>query len=58
MCVDDVDFNFKGNKDIYWICENENCNSSCIEQVRYGRSFKELWHNELTGVDEPIYVKN
>ena len=25
MRLDDVDYNFKGNKDNYWVCDN--CNS-------------------------------
>ena len=36
MVLDDVDFNFKGNQDNYWICEN--CDASAIEKIRYGRS--------------------
>ena len=44
MYVDDRDFNFKGNYDIYWGCEN--CQTSCIEEVRFSQSFKEIWHSE------------
>ena len=44
MYLDDRDFNFKGNYDNYWCCEE--CQTSCIEQVRYGRPFKEIWHSE------------
>lgn len=36
MKLDDVDFNFKGNKDNYWLCEQ--CGSSAIEKIRYGKS--------------------
>lgn len=36
MIVDDVDYNFPGNKDIYWGCDN--CNSTCFEKIRYGKS--------------------
>lgn len=34
----DVDFHFKGNKDIYWLCEQ--CLSECIETIRYGKQVK------------------
>lgn len=48
MALDDVNVNFKGNKDNYWICEN--CNTSCIEQIRYGQTWRELWHSENESV--------
>ena len=41
MILDDCDFNFKGNFDNYWSCEN--CNSFCFEQVRFGESHKRIW---------------
>lgn len=44
MFLDDKDFNFKGNYDNYWCCNN--CQTSCIEQVRFNQSFKEIWHSE------------
>ena len=44
MYLDDEDFNFKGNKDKYWCCDK--CETSCIEQIRFGQSFKEIWHSE------------
>lgn len=47
MEKDDVDYNFKGNYDIYWLCPK--CESSCIEEVRFSQSFRELWHSELNG---------
>jgi hypothetical protein len=31
MIKDDVDFRFKGNKDIYWECE---CGGNCVEEIR------------------------
>ena len=56
MYQDDVDYNFKGNYDIYWNCPN--CQTSCIEQIRFGETFKELWHSEENGVkDEEIKHK-
>ena len=37
MILDDVDFNFKGNQDEWWICENEHCEYSFIAKIRYGK---------------------
>lgn len=34
MTLDDVDFNFKGNQDNYWICD---CGGSAFEKIRYGK---------------------
>lgn len=50
MYLDDKDANFKGNYDNYWCCEK--CQTSCIEQVRFGQSFKEIWHSEENGVKD------
>lgn len=36
MVLDDVDFNFKGNKDNYWLCNS--CGSSALEKIRYGKT--------------------
>ena len=36
MRLDDVDFNFKGNKDNYFICDN--CNASALEKIRYDKT--------------------
>ena len=44
MYLDDKDYNFKGNYDNYYNCPK--CKTSCIEQVRFGQSFKEIWHSE------------
>lgn len=44
MFKDDVDFNFKGNYDNYWLCDN--CKTSCIEQFRFGHEFKVIWYEE------------
>lgn len=46
MKVTDEDYNLKGNSDIYWCCSNESCMTSCIEEVRYNHSYKEIWHHE------------
>lgn len=44
MYLDDKDINFKGNYDNYWNCKN--CQTSCIEQVRFSQRWKEIWHSE------------
>lgn len=43
MIKDDVDKKFKGNEDRYWICD---CGASCIELIRYGKSFRRIWDKE------------
>lgn len=52
MYLDDKGVNFKGNYDNYWNCES--CQTSCIEQVRFGQSFKEIWHSENFGVRDYV----
>ena len=44
MYLDDKDFNFKGCYDNYSCCEQ--CQTSCIEEVRFSQRFKEIWHSE------------
>ena len=44
MYLDDRDTNFNGCYDNYWSCEK--CETSCIEQIRFGKPFKEIWHSE------------
>lgn len=46
MYEDDRDLDYRGNGDIYWCCENEKCNSSCIEVLRNRKLVKEIWHWE------------
>lgn len=36
MTLDDVDYNFKGNQDEYWVCED--CRSSVFAKIRYGKA--------------------
>ena len=55
MLLDDKEIRFKGNRDNYWICEN--CQTGCIEQVRFGQSFKEIWHSENNGVKDFVITK-
>lgn len=38
MILDDCDFNFNGNKDNYWVCNN--CGAFTWEKIRYGKSIK------------------
>lgn len=33
MLIDDIDYNFDGCQDEYWLCPN--CNSSLFRKVRY-----------------------
>lgn len=56
MIIDDVDKQFKGCKDVYYICTK--CTGFCIAQIRFSQLFRELWHNENDGVvDETIKHK-
>ena len=41
MLIDDKETFFKGCVDKYWYCEN--CNTTCLEKIRYNQSFKEQW---------------
>lgn len=44
MVLDDIDYDFKGKYDNYWNCIK--CRTSCIEEVRFSKRFRELWHSE------------
>ena len=44
MYQDDLDYNFKGNYDVYWNCPD--CQTSCIEKIRFGQKYIEDWHSE------------
>ena len=46
MTKDDVDFNFKGNCNIYWLCEH--CNATCYEEVRFDKSYKRIWKRRIS----------
>lgn len=41
MRLDDVDYNFKGNQNNYFICDD--CEASAIEKIRYGKSISVNW---------------
>lgn len=58
MYLDDQDYNFKGNYNNYWNCEKDDCLTSCIEQVRFGQSFKEEWHSENNNEVKDYVVKH
>lgn len=36
MILDDIDYNFKGNKDNYYVCEQ--CDIACFEKIRDNKS--------------------
>ena len=36
MRLDDVVYNFKGNTDNYWVCDN--CNATAFEKIRYNKN--------------------
>lgn len=55
MYLDDVDVNFKGNKDLYWCCQN--CRTSCIEEMRCFQRFRVLWHSENDDIVKDRVVK-
>ena len=44
MLFDDCDFNFKGNKDNYWLCPN--CHITAITRIRYGQILDRAYYNE------------
>lgn len=43
MTLDDIDYNFKGNQDEYFICEN--CMTSAFVKVRYEKVCKTEFTN-------------
>ena len=56
MYLHDKDYDFKGKYDNYWACPN--CQTSCIEEVRFSKRFKERWHSENTDVKDSIIKYN
>ena len=46
MSLDAVDYNFKGNLDKYWVCDN--CNARATEMIRYGKSIKVDFIKKMT----------
>lgn len=49
MYVDDLDYNFKGCQDEYWLCSN--CYESLYVKVRYGKVCKKIYQkgDEIDG---------
>ena len=46
MYLDDIDYNFDGNQNNYFICNND-CPTSAFQKVRYGKViFEEVSENE------------
>lgn len=37
MLLYDVDYNFKGNQNEYWKCNNYECNTQTYIQIRYSK---------------------
>ena len=54
MTIYDVDYNFKGNEDVYYVCKNEDCLTSCIKSIRYFQTWKEEW---FLSESEPSIIK-
>ena len=44
MRLDDVDYNFKGNQNNYWICDN--CHAGAFEKIRYNKSVSVKFYKE------------
>lgn len=55
MYLDDTDYNFKGCYDTYWCCTK--CQTSCIEQIRFSRPFKEIWHSETNNAVKDYIIR-
>ena len=55
MRLDDVDYNFKGNKDNYWKCDN--CNASAFEKLQEKYNHIEINVNYLDLRKYQINVK-
>ena len=55
MRLDDRDFDFKGKYDNYWECPN--CQTSCVEEIRFSKKFRECWHSENNGIKDYIIKK-
>lgn len=51
MIVDDEDYRFNGNRDVYLICEK--CNMAALAKIRFGKLFEVNYYNE-EGFDKTI----
>lgn len=45
MELDDIDYNFKGNQNEYWICDDSCCMSAFVK-VRYGKALNISYTDE------------
>lgn len=55
MREDDCDFNFKGNYDVYYVCDN--CHTAATLKVRYAKALSINYFNEY-GLDVTEYLNN
>lgn len=55
MYLDDKDFRFRGCLDNYWNCTN--CQTGCIEEIRFNKPFREIWHSENNGIVKDLIIK-
>ena len=53
MYLDDQDIRSRGIYDNYWCCTQ--CQTSCIEQIRGKKPFREYWHSE-SGAETKDYT--
>lgn len=51
MRLDDKDRMSPNNYDDYYVCENEECMTSCVREIMFGYAFKEVWHSESERYD-------
>ena len=58
MILDDKDLSFSGFYDNYWVCDN--CQTSCIEEIRFSRPDREIWHSEANDIvkDYEVVIQN
>lgn len=56
MYLDNIDYNFKGCFNNYFICEN--CQTSCKEEIRFNQSFQEHWHTENNDIAKDYVIKH
>ena len=56
MYLDNRHERFKGNIDKYWLCAN--CQTSCIEEIRFSQSFREFWHCENNDKAKEYTIKH
>lgn len=55
MIQDDVDFNFKGCYDIYFICQH--CGTHLIREIRFSQKHRDIWEYSKPNRQEIIKYK-